>query len=75
MRLDEFKFKVTDKESGASAVLSFNDLFGYEGEECGIFIRHDLDHIPDELKDKAINYNSGYGHNGINEDIDIKITQ
>ena len=72
MRVDEFKFKVTKKSTNESAIISLNDLYGYEGEVCGTLIRYDID-IPNGLKGEIINYNSGYGFKGINEDVDIEI--
>ena len=82
MRADEFKFKVTDKKTGVSAILSLNDLYGYEGEVCGVLIRFNepfvnssdnqfQNHIPKELECKAVNYNSGYGFKGICDDLEF----
>ena len=77
MDIKDFKFCITNKETGESTVLTFNDLFGYEGEECGIFICYDKDnmdksHIPKSFQGEALNYNSGYGYNGLNEKWDIE---
>ena len=66
------KFVITKGTSNESAIISLNDLYGYEGEVCGTLIRYDID-IPNGLKGEMINYNSGYGFKGINEDIDIEI--
>lgn len=74
MRADEFRFKVTDKKSGVSAVLSFDDLYGYEGlmfEKSGVLIRFDKEEIPEELRGQAINFNNGYECKGMNETIEI----
>lgn len=38
MRVDEFKSKVTNKKIGDSAIISFDDVYGYEGEVCGVLI-------------------------------------
>lgn len=70
MRIDDFKFRVTHKRSGKSAILTLNDLYGYEGEVCGILIRPDLD-VPEELRGEVLVYNSGYGFNGGNDEFDI----
>ena len=40
MKVKDFKFKLTDLE-GNSAILSFGDFFGYEGEVSGVIIRYD----------------------------------
>lgn len=51
-----------DKKSGEEMQFTLNDLYGYEGEVCGVLIG-DLG-IP-------LNYNSGYGFEGMNPDIEI----
>lgn len=86
MRADEFKFKVTNKKTGDSAVISLDDIYGYEGEICGVLICGDdselakkypgeykaRPYIPDKMAGIAINYNSGCGYEGINEDLDFE---
>ena len=51
-----------NKKSGEELQFTLNDLYGYEGEICGVFI---------EDCGIPINYNSGYGFNGMNPDIEI----
>ena len=58
MKLIDFKFKLTDLKTGESAVMSFDDLYGYEGEACGIFIKWN-EHIPQGFRGRAISLNSG----------------
>jgi len=75
MKVNEFKFRVTDAKPGASAVISLADIFGYEGEQCGVFIcypRYNGKTYNEELAGVAINYNSGYGYIGINPNIEIE---
>lgn len=72
MKLKDFRFKLTNIETKESAILSFDDIFGYEGEDNGVFVCHDRKHIPESLQDEAINYNSGYGYMGLNEIWDIE---
>ena len=55
-------FYARDKKSGESFKFTLSDLYGYEGEICGVLIG-DLG-IP-------LNYNSGYGINGMNPDLEI----
>lgn len=66
MNISEYRFKITNKITGESAIIDFDDLFGYEGEECGVFIKNGVDHIPITIQNEAINYNSGYGYKGLN---------
>ena len=86
MRADEFKFKVTNKKTGDSAIISLDDLYGYEGEKQGVLICYNelelserypdiykaRPNIPDKMGGLAINYNSGNGCRGINEDLDFE---
>ncbi|AKN33762.1 hypothetical protein Ccar_24225 [Clostridium carboxidivorans P7] len=86
MRADKFKFKVTNKKTGDSAIISLDDIYAYEGEVCGVLIGYDESelakeygddykarpYIPNSLAGIAINYNSGYGFKGINEDLDFE---
>lgn len=51
-----------DKKTGEDLQFSLDDLYGYEGEICGVFIGETG--IP-------LNFNSGYGMNGMNPDIEI----
>ena len=72
MKIKDFRFKLTNIETKESAILSFDDIFGYEGEVNGVLICNDREHIPESLQDEAINYNSGYGYDGLNEIWDIE---
>ena len=72
MDISDFKFRITNKTTKESIVIGFNDIFGYESEVCGVFIRHDLDDIPESFKDACINHNSGYGCNGLNTIWDVE---
>lgn len=51
-----------NKKTGEDFQFSLDDLYGYEGEECGVFIGETG--IP-------LNFNSGYGFEGMNPDIEI----
>jgi len=51
---EEFEFKLSD-------------LYGYEGETCGIIIANDKYN----MGSIALSYNSGYGFNGMNDKITI----
>ena len=50
------------KKDGQKLQFSLNDLYGYEGETCGVIIGNTGIHL---------NYNSGYGFDGMNPDIEI----
>ena len=67
MEAKEFKFKITN-ENGISAIISLDDLYGYEGETNGVLIKYE-EHIPVELRGVEINFNSGYGAGGGNKNI------
>lgn len=58
MKANEIKFKVTNKD-GVSAIISLDDLYGYEGEENGVFIEHHNENIPKSLHCATITYNGG----------------
>lgn len=51
-----------NKKDGKEFQFTLNDLYGYEGEDCGVFISG---------LGIALNYNSGYGFEGMNPDIEI----
>ncbi len=55
-------FYAKDKRSGEKFRFSLDDLYGYEGEAEGVFIRGN---------DIALNYNSGYGFKGMNPELEI----
>lgn len=60
--MKQFIFYARNKKTGEEFRFTFDDLYGYEGEENGVFIRG---------TGIALNFNSGYGINGMNPDIDI----
>lgn len=82
MSAEDVRFKVTHKKTGESAILSLADLFGYEGEVCGICICYDWhengggypdkSHINPKLRGDCISFNSGYGYEGMNPDFEIE---
>lgn len=78
MKLDKFKFKITDKENN-SAILTFDDIYGYEGEVSGVFIRGNDETskdrptiIPSKMQYIALNYNGDLKLDGVNGDLDIQ---
>jgi hypothetical protein len=78
MKASELKFRVTNKKTGESAIISLNDIFGYEGERCGVFVSYNTEldgktktWIPDSLKGSTINYNSGYGYDGEADELEF----
>lgn len=72
MKLKDMKFKIVLPE-GKTYIVGWDQIFGYEGEDCGVFARipSPKDRIP--WKDILLTKNSGYGFDGINEDIDIEV--
>lgn len=74
MGAEKVKFRVNDKKTGASSIVSLADLYGYEGilEGCGIRIRYDAKHVDERLKGKFISFNSGYAYKGMNPDFDFE---
>lgn len=78
MKLDKFKFKITDKENN-SAILTFDDIYGYEGEVSGVFIRGNDETskdrptiIPSKMQYIALNHNGDLKLDGVNGDLDIQ---
>lgn len=55
-------FHAIDKGRGKELTFTLNDLYGYEGEVCGVFIKE---------TGVALNYNSGWRFEGMNPDLDI----
>ena len=72
MKLEDFRFRLTDTKTGASALLSFDDLYGYEGEVCGVLVDY-RDHIPKEMRGAEISYNSGCAMDGLREGWEIEV--
>lgn len=69
MKLSDMRFKITDKKKNITCIVGWDRIYGYEGEECGVFVRLD----ESTLSDLCLTSNSGYGFEGINEDIDIEV--
>ena len=78
MKVKDLKFKITDA-NGESIVIGFDDLYGYEGEVCGVLIRYDtIENQNDKFGTTMVNYNSGYGFRGLDEDFaecDVEIVE
>lgn len=58
----EIKFRAWNKENNKMVQFDFKNIYGYEGEICGII-------LPDGQT--ALNFNSGYGDDGFNESLAI----
>jgi uncharacterized phage protein (TIGR01671 family) len=58
----EMKFRAWNKETKKMIYFDFTNIYGYEGETCGVI-------LPDEQTE--LNFNSGYGKDGINENLEI----
>lgn len=73
MSAKDVKFRVTDKKNGENAIISLEDLYGYEGimEGCGICIKY-AEHIPKNLQGAMISFNSGYDYKGMNKRYEIE---
>ena len=59
--------------TGETREFTFDDLYGYEGEVCGILLKEIKGSELSESGNWEINYNSGYGFNGMNPDIEITL--
>lgn len=65
MKLKDMKFRVV--KDGKEHIFGWDAIFGYEGEDCGVFARvQDADDI-------TLTNNSGYGFKGINADLEIEV--
>lgn len=71
MRLEDFRFKLT--KDGETFIAGFDDLQGYEGEDCGIFISYGSKTAPKRLVGEKIVDNSGWGLNGVVDGWDIEV--
>ena len=60
--MKQFTFFAKDNKTGKTFAFTFDDLYGYEGEKCGVFIRG---------TGAALNFNSGYGFDGMNSNLEI----
>lgn len=60
--MSDIIFYAKNLKTGKEFRFTLNDLYGYEGEVEGVFIKgHGI----------ALNYNSGYGFEGMNPDLQI----
>ena len=60
--MNNIVFFAKNLKTGKDVQFSLDDLYGYEGEVAGVFIRG---------CNTALNYNSGYGFEGMNPDLQI----
>lgn len=69
MKLADMRFRVI--RDGVPFEFGWNDIFGYEGETCGVFARVAS---PTRFRDDIrLTSNSGYGFKGINGDLEIEV--
>jgi len=61
---DDVVFQAYCKKTDRTADFTLEDLYGYEGEECGVIIKN---------TNIVISYNSGCGFDGMNPEIDISV--
>ena len=71
MRLEDFIFKLT--KDGETFKACFDDLQGYEGEDCGIFISYASKAAPKSLIGEKVVDNSGWGLNGVVDGWEIEV--
>ncbi|MGN0655906.1 MAG: hypothetical protein ACI4KR_03870 [Ruminiclostridium sp.] len=83
--MKKFIFSARVKKTGEEFTFTFDDLYGYEGETEGVFIRRSIGKIrtpealvklgyPEETEDyisEQLNFNSGSDFKGMNPDIEI----
>lgn len=60
--MKKITFFARNKETGKAFAFTLDDLYGYEGEKCGVFIRS---------VGIALNFNSGYGFDGMNPQLEL----
>ena len=72
MKLANMRFRAKDTD-GKIREFGWRDIFGYEGEVCGVFARIQTPDIHDLGGDIDLTYNSGYGFKGINGDLEIEV--
>ena len=65
MMKDIVVFRAQCKKTGTIKDFTLEDLYGYEGEVCGIIIENS--------NNMVISFNSGCGMNGMNPDIEISV--
>lgn len=61
-KIEELEFVAKDKETGEEYIFGFEDLYGYESEESGIFLNE---------PNICISRNSGNGFSGMNPNLEI----
>jgi hypothetical protein len=69
LRMKFCTFYAKDKKTGEEFSFTLNDLYGYEGEDSGVFIKR---------RNTALSFNSGSEYGGMNPDLeitDIKVTE
>ena len=83
--MKKFIFSARVKKTGEEFTFTFDDLYGYEGETEGVFIRRSIGKIktpeallkcgyPKEMDNyvsEQLNFNSGCEFGGMNPDIEI----
>ena len=68
MKVKDLRLKITDK-NGESIIIGFNDLYGYEGELCGVFIKDTtIENQKSKFSADIVNRNSGCGYYGLDKD-------
>ena len=63
IKVKDLRLKITDEDSN-SILIGFDDIYGYEGEVCGVFLCGD---DKSKFKYDTVNYNSGYGKCGLDD--------
>ena len=67
LKLKDMVFRIKDVK-GAVHDFGWDSIYGYEGEQCGVFAR-----IESDNDDLILTNNSGYGFKGINGDLEIEV--
>ena len=65
MTAQEFMFKVTNTQTNEQSIISLADLYGYEGEDNGVFIYDKTPGLPKSLKGAKVSNKSGYSDSDI----------
>lgn len=68
MKLKDMRFRV--KQNGQEIVFGWKQIWGYEGEVCGVFATDKDNQCKGTV---TLTNNSGYGFKGINEDLEIEV--
>ena len=69
MTAQEFMFKVTNTQTNEQSIISLADLYGYEGEDNGVFIYDETPGLPKSLQGAKVSNKSGYGDSDIAWDL------